>query len=350
MRIGQVKRAFILVPFVFLFFSCSTAYQTVKIETPVPGSEMLPSGIRSLTLINRAVTSDFRNFNTDSLQLFFARHGYHIDGMVLDSMAADTTLKVLARLLYESGRYDVVIPKKRFLQHETKFYQIDSPLSWDTVKAICTEFNTDALLVLERYMDHLETRAYKLPQTLENPSFYRATVDSRYDILAKIYDPSTEKIVRQILVKDTISWNHAAYQVNNLLNNMPHVKEMLIQTGIQAAIDASQRLSPSWKQDQRGYFLLTKQDTVVHTLALSNDWQKVYDYWATRLKQISGRVSKSKVLYNLAVASEMTGNVEQALQLVNQSLALNFLNQAELYHQRLEERQKQLRQFNSSEN
>ena len=69
--------------------------------------------IQSLTLMNRSITPEFSNFDEDSLQRYFYRKQFDVTTYVLDSMAPDTCLKAIGDLLYESGRFDIVVPVER---------------------------------------------------------------------------------------------------------------------------------------------------------------------------------------------------------------------------------------------
>ena len=90
--------------------SCKSNYTIVTIENMQHAKEELSSDIQSITLMNRSMNSQFQNHREDSLQMYFYRKGFQLSNIVLDSTAADTTIRALAELMFESGRYDVVVP------------------------------------------------------------------------------------------------------------------------------------------------------------------------------------------------------------------------------------------------
>ncbi|WP_372772476.1 DUF6340 family protein [Mangrovibacterium sp.] len=342
MKIPKDKKLLIKSLILMLFLtSCATPYRSLLIETARPSSQLLPDKIRSLTLVNRSITGDFKNFNEDSIQQYFFNRGFDFDAVVLDSIAADTTLRALGELLFESGRYDVVIPEERNLDRNAKFYMVPESLDWDEVSRLCAEFNTDALLVVERYFNKIMTD-YDINVF---PQYASASINSKYDAVIKIYDPLKKEIIRHFSVSDTISWQDADGSTKKLFARLPSIKECLIQTGIQVALDIDDRLSPNWAKETRIYFLLEDTDqSQISLIAREQRWQEAYDYWLT-FSTSSKKSIKSKAEFNLALASEMLGNLELAIEWANKSYYTKYMNQTNNYLLKLKQRKQILERF-----
>ncbi|MGD9928776.1 MAG: DUF6340 family protein [Mangrovibacterium sp.] len=328
-----------------LFISCTSSLKTVSIETAKPSSDLLPDQIGSLTLMNRAITGDFRDYDKDSLQRYFYKNGFNVSSIVLDSLAADTTLKVLAELLFASGRYDVVIPQEYNFHRDLKFHQIPEELHWDQVRRICSEFNTDVLLVIERYYNKLITDYTVHPALLGYEEYASAAIDSKYDAVAKIYDPTSETVIRQLLVADTISWYETDTSTERLFRRLPSIKECLVQTGIQVALELDSKLSPTWVQENRSWFLIDKKDfNLIDRFIRENNWQAAYDYWLP-FAASSKTSTKSRAEYNLALASEMLGDVDLAIEWANKSYFTQYHKQTENYLYKLKRRKEIMLSF-----
>ncbi|MFV0378731.1 MAG: DUF6340 family protein [Mangrovibacterium sp.] len=328
-----------------LLASCSQPYRLLTIETSRPSTHLLPTDIQSLTLVNRGITGEFQNFNKDSLQQYFYDKGFKVNSVVLDSLAADTTLKALGELLFESGRYDVVIPEERNLNREQKFYQVPESLDWDEVASICQDFNTDALMVIERYFNKIMTDYHVYISPEGKPQFVSASIDSKYNMVIKVYDPSKKSIVRQIVVDDTISWSNDDYTTEGLFRTLPSIKEALIQTGIQTALDADNQISPAWVKENRLFFVLAEGDeSRIRTWANNNEWQNADDYWQ-KFAGSQKPSEKSKAEFNLALAAEMLGDIDSAIEWANKSLKTRYMNQTNNYLLRLKQRQELLKKF-----
>ncbi len=339
------KLVFRLMTLMILVSSCVETYKTIVIETAQPSPDILPANINSLTLMNRSINNEFKNFNEDSLQKYFYSRNFNANVVVLDSAASDTTLRTLGHLLYDSGRYDIVIPQDRNFARELKFYKVPDNLDWNEVKYICNEFNTDALLVIERYYNKLMTKYVIHAATPETRRYVSASIDSKYDAVVKIYDPSTETIISQFVISDTINWADDDLTTRALFSKLPPIKSCLLQTGIQTAIDISDKLSPRWIRESRGFFAFDENDNEkIGNLIKKNDWQSIYDYWLPDTKSSKNTV-KSKAEYNMALASEMLGNIDEAIEWANKSIQGQYRIQTENYLRRLQKRKKIMSEF-----
>ncbi|MGQ7869932.1 DUF6340 family protein [Sunxiuqinia sp. sy24] len=345
MKINRFYKLTVLFASILLLGSCATSLKTVYIEVAKPSEFLLPNDIVSLTLMNRSLTDEFGNYPADSLQNYFYRRAFNVDAAVLDSAASDTTLKVLADLLFESGRYDVVIPEKRNIPRSEIYYKVLPPLDWDYVTEVCETYQTDALLVLERYTNKIMTDYMLGPGPYSN--FHLASIDSKYDAVVKVYDPSREEILIQLLVGDTIFWEEQDYSSKNLFTNqLVPVKQALIETGIQVALELDAKLAPQWQTQARNYFVLKEADSALLESAIrENNWGKAYDHWKSILNRTSKASDKSKLEYNLAVASEMIGNLNEAAEWATQSYQTQYRRQTELYLYQLKNRKRTIDEF-----
>ncbi|TDN99931.1 hypothetical protein DET65_3708 [Sunxiuqinia elliptica] len=343
MRINRFNKIVSLLSLVVLFTSCASSYKTMYIEVAKPTEHLLDNDIVSLTLMNRAMTDEFKEFPADSIQMYFYRQGFNVNAAVLDSSAADTTIKVAAELLFESGRYDVVVPEERNIPHPSNYQYVPKPLDWDYVSEICERYNTDALLVMERYINVLMTNFIQVPFS----DLYEATIDSKYDAIFRIYDPRKREIVKQIMISDTIFWNEAEYSQKKLfVEKMVPVKQAINETGIQVALELESKLAPQWQTESRGYFALKDADeALIQNGITENNWQAIYKHWEQLLNENKSPGKRSKVQYNLAVASEIMGDIDQAAEWATKSYRTQYRKQTEDYLYQLKKRKKLLSQF-----
>jgi hypothetical protein len=343
MKINRYYKIAALFAGVLLLASCASSYKTVYVEVAKPSAFLLPNDIVSLTLMNRSMTDEFNNFPADSLQNYFYLRGFDVSAAVLDSSAADTTLKMLAELLFESGRYDVVIPEERNIPRTESYFKILPPLGWDEVADICETYQTDALLVLERYMNKVMTDYMKVPYS----EMHEASIDSKYDAIVRIYDPAKKEILQQLIVADTIYWSEADYSQKNLFSKrLVPVKRALVETGIQIALELDLRLSPQWQTQTRGYFALKPANSVLLESAIrENNWAVAYDHWQELLTKTNSKSVKSKLEYNLAIASEMIGNLDEAAQWATKSYQTQYRKQTENYLYQLKNRKQTIEEF-----
>lgn len=322
-----------------LLVSCKGYYQSMTIENALPAKGELPEDIQSLTLMNRSMTSQFANFQEDSLQNYFYRNGYNLSKIILDSVAADTTIQALAALLFESGRYDVVVPVARNFFRTSSYEQVQEPLPNDTVADICRRFNTDALMVMERFYTKTMTD-YTKEQTIDNYSgfvnSYYATLDVKYDAVFRIYKPNSP-VVNEFEITDTIYWENADIAQDLLFNKIPKIKQALISAGIKIALDTDNKISPTWITDKRGYFLFSRKNDKGEQLMNENKIDEAGMYWA-ELAKSKDRKIRSKAEFNMALVSELNGDIDAAIDWGVKSYYSQYRNQTEIYLKKLQAR------------
>ena len=323
-----------------LLVSCRSNYAILTIENIQHAKEELSPEIQSITLMNRSMNSQFQNHREDSLQMYFYRKGFQLSNVVLDSAASDTTIRALAALMFESGRYDVVVPLERNFKRTLSYDIIPDTLSQSQVREICTNFNTDALMVLERF----STKAmadYSAEKFLDGNSgnvySYNATLDLKYDAFFRIYKPGRNTLIKEIALSDTIYWESADYTLEGLFSKLPSVKQALINAGIKVALDVDSKLSPTWIPEKRGYFLFKSKDDQGKKFMNENNYKEAGQYW-TEMAQSTNKKIRSKAEYNLALINELNGDIDKAIEFGLKSFYSFYRFQTETYLKKLEAR------------
>lgn len=323
-----------------LFSSCISMGK-ISVQVSVPPKRAISNDIQSIVLMNRSMTGAFANLNQDSLESLFIRKKLSLDRIFLDSIAADTTLKSVGNSMYQSGRFDIVIPVKRNLPNLNLGAEDKSPsLSLSQVKQVCTEFSTDALLVLENFYEKIKTSF-----RIESGEFYSNGVPSKeyvafiqvaYHSNWKLYQPLEKLMVAKFEVNDTIYYERTGNTLQETYEKLPTIKEALIDGAIENANSISSYVSPSWKSDERRYFVTNNKeaDRAVDYL-LKNDWKEAENIWM-KFSTSTSTVLRSWIEYNLALASEMNGNLKGAIEWAKKSTKTKYSKAAEDYLRLLE--------------
>ncbi len=338
--------SYILLSIVAIMALSCSQYRTITIENQRPPKVQIPDEIQSLTLMNRSLTGEFRNFNEDSLQRYFYRKEFKVNTNVLDSMASDTCLQAIGELLYESDRFDVVIPVERNIPRDSKYYIIEQPLDWDYVDNVCKNYNTDALLVMEKYVNRVNTRFEAEVDQLHsdgsaNYSYFYASYDVIYDSFFRIYYPAKKEIVGQIFISDTIFWENGDVDQRTLFKNLGSIKKGLISTGIKVALDLDSYISPAWIPDDRGIFIIDKKNETEQKLIGDSDWTQLAEYWQP-LTESKNRSVRSKAEFNMALACELDGRIDDAIAWISKSHQSSYRNQTEIFLKKLKQKKAEL--------
>lgn len=315
--------------------SCKSYYTPLTIETPSPAKEELPQDIQSITLMNRSINNQFLNHNADTLQAYFYDNNYQLSVVVLDSLAADTTLRALGELLYNSGRYDVVIPVERNIDRPYAYNLVPDTLTPEFVSEQCQKYNTDALMVLEQFSTKVMTDYIieKYVDRIAGTSFYYyASLDLKYNAFFRIYKPGSK--IREMELSDTIYWDSAGDSKIAMFSELPSIKQSLISAGIKVALDVDKKISPTWIPEKRGYFLLDRKNDPGQQLLIENNLEEAKAFWLEKAQSTDKKI-KSRAEYNLALVNELEGNINQAIEWGLKSFNTQYHHQTEVYLKKL---------------
>jgi hypothetical protein len=297
-------------------FSCVTT-KTLKIEIPVESKKELPKAIQSLTLVNRSIDSSFSDHETDSLQKIFYKNNFKYDTIINDIQAVDTCLKALGDLLFESGRYDVVIPEDRFLKFEKNSF-LTQEMPWNEVNNLCTTYHTDAVLSIDHFKTRVSTKfdkeAFYDPLSDSFSEASSAQIAVYYEVLFRVYDPANEKIHVREFIRDTLVWEDADLSTKALFNRFTSIKSALSQAGIAVSLDFTELISTVWRDEKRQYF--SKGDAELKHASLfieDNNWKSAMAIWKNLAENSKSKTIRSKAEFNLAIGYELEGNIEQAI-------------------------------------
>ncbi len=300
-----------------LLSSCKIM-SVVNVEFPTPPKTVIPDDIQSLLLVNRVNKKLFVNNAEDSLEATFFRQNFNYDTIIFDQQSADTTLQAIGELLFESRRFDYVIPEDRFLNHDS-IYLIPSQMNWQDIKSLCNRYNTDAILSLDYYLVNVSTSLNRINYINTNidgnSRYFQATIMVVYSALFKIYYPRQEIILTSHLLKDTLIWENSDLLLRNVFLGFSSIKQALLETGIQIALKLSDQIAPAWNQEKRKYF--SQGDKSLKTASRfveSDNWDDAMKEW----EKIAGSrnansTMRSKAEYNLALGYELKGDLPQAI-------------------------------------
>jgi len=312
-KITNLVSVFLLI---FISFSCLST-KPLLIEIPQKSNKELPENIQSLLLIARVVDDKYTNLDADSLQRIFYKQGFSYDTIINDIQTVDTTLKALGELLFESGRYDYVIPEYRFPNVENTSL-IAGEMPWNEVKELCDTFRTDAILSL----DYFKTRVITDYQKTTNFEVYTnafadlsyAEMKISYEALFRVYDPLVEKVIVRRFMRDTIIWEGTDRSARDLFYWYTPVKKALTETGIAIALDLSGEISPRWRTERRSFFGSGNSNfKQAIPLVNSGQWETAIALWKETAENSKSKSVKSKAEFNIALGYEMLGNLDESI-------------------------------------
>lgn len=342
MKFFHYRASWSLFGILILLTSCVSVGK-ISIQVAVPPKLAVPNEIQSLVIMNRSMNDEFANYNQDSLEALFVKKKLALDSVFLDSVACDTTLQALGNYLFQSGRYDVVIPVRRNIPNNNPSYKDQSAsLTLGQVRQICTEFKVDALLLLENFHEKVNTAFKMSAGAIYSGDFSvnetYAYVQVAYHSNWKLYQPLEKLYMAKFEVQDTIFWDGYGATLQETYEKLPLIKEALIGGAIENGQNLAAYISPGWKSDVRTYFITGNEDAdKAIPLLKKNEWKEAETIWMRHANSGSASL-RSKIEFNLALAAEMNGNLEDALLWVAKSSKSNYSKAAEHYEQVLNKR------------
>jgi hypothetical protein len=330
----MMKRIFFFLAFVILTFNASAQLMKFKAEIPQTPLFKISDSIQSFTILNRSLTPEFINYNNDSLQISFYKQNFAVNKIVLDSLVSDSIIKTLGDILFNSDRFDIVIPVDRNIYRLLPFNQTPEPLSWNYVQSICDQFQTDALIVLEnvamRTVTNFQTQKELIDLSYEKT--YYASIDFYSRAHWRIYDPKMKQIIVDYKMnEDTLFWDSYETNLQTTFKKLPSIKEAATQTGVKIAQDFGAIISPNWTEENRYYYVLNDPgiDESVK-FAANGDWNSALQNWL-KFTEAGNSIKRSKILLNLALAYEMTGDLSSAINMAKESQKIYYREVTNLY-------------------
>jgi hypothetical protein len=309
-----------LISAVFIVLTALGACKPVSfltVDLTDPPKEGMPAEIQSLTLVNRAVDKRFTDDPRDSVQLRFYESQFNLDTVIYDIKAADTLMQALGNLLYESGRFDVVIPQNRFLTKDT-LNPYSEQMSWEVADDLTKRFNTDAVLSLDFFKTGISTvfgtKKDIRWDNLAGYTYYAANMRISYTANFRLYYPRNKDLLISYFLMDTLEWKGEDLVLKSLFKDMTKVKDALTETGIAAAMDLSKKIAPCWKSYSRVYF--SKGNDVLRQTSIliqKDDWETAMSMWLEKLENTKSKSLKSKLEFNIALGYEMQGEINEAI-------------------------------------
>ena len=320
---------FILFP-IILLNSC-TSLETIQIEVAVPPQIPIAEDIQSLALMNRCINQDFTNLTSEQLEEKLRENlkenHNEFNEYFQDRSASDTVLKVAADALFGSGRFDVVIPQERYIFRFDKD-AIAKPLDISYVKSICKDFKVDAVLTLESFAEPLKTNYYSnryaSPDGTDSVFFstkeFSATTDITHQSEWRLYRPDELKKVVRIQVVDSIFWRESDSSQPKVYAKMPKTKEALIYGGFANGYKLAELIAPKWENQERNYYKTgNKEIDAALILLKKNQWKEAAVIWMKFAEHPSKNI-RSEVEFNLALADEMNGDLDHAMEWILKSI------------------------------
>ena len=305
--------------------SCGSI-QTYSYDELRPAKVSFPAAIRKVAVINNAVPASplKRGVVTGAL-----------DG------DAQLTAESLAEALADSKYFDqVMICDSAFRSDTDAEIRVLPP---EEVDRLAADLQSDMILSL----DKVEITNEKKPLLYQNMPLSVELLQTKVTPTLHVYLPGRDTPLFKIAQTDSLNWDLSPY-----LSDVKIAEE----AAYTAALSLYRILVPYWEPANRLYFDgggVDMRDGAVY--AREGDWMQAKQLWMSAYQGTRSKTKQAKAAFNLALACEMSGTIEEATEWLEKAMQLaeegsNVAQVCAVYRQQLRLREADLSLLNAQMN
>lgn len=307
-----------------IFFQSCQPLTSIQIETIVPADIEFPGNFNKIVFINLAIDINHDD-NTDTLLYKIITEEMSLGFMdaIQSSAGVDS-----ANFLYLKGYPD-----------KDKLYKSDT-VSWQYLEKISDNSNADIFIILDSLRFSMESNI--ITEYYYIPTEYYKYRELAVNIYWSVFDLVEKKRLDQYHYNDTLFWDARSYSKTEVERKMSSVERSIRETSYFAAADYANRIFPGWQSETRYYFHLGNKDFETATqFVKNNNWEEASKIWKKYTNGVDKEIT-SRACYNMAVASEMTGEIGLAIAWAEKSNNIKNKSRTRYYISLLKSRQKDL--------
>ena len=196
-----------------------------------------------------------------------------------------------------------------------------TPLDWNTVSDICAKHQADALLSVEIFdTDFILSNLPVKIDTKDNNGLVSTRLEFKVTGVAvinfgiRLYDAANRIILDEYQTTHRLNFDAQAVTLQAAMNQLLDKVEAINRASYDAGFYYGQRITPTYYQVTRYFFDKPKKELGAGVrYSEVADWQGAIEAW-TKVVEKGDRKNAGRAAYNIAVAHEVLGNLEQAKQ------------------------------------
>lgn len=296
----------------FLFLSSCVTVSEFPIEVIQPAKVNLAADIKNVALVSRNL-----KYTNDTLQNYYSNGFRRIKEKLpidIDSLSVQVCLDSLFQKIQAQQRFQTinVLPVRSL---PVQYVKNIGPPSKQLVGKIASDTHADALILLDMYSSFYSI----FPAQNSEQKVAKVVTASIWTI----YDASTVQILHHTSLIDTLYWDGLddgqRYSASRIPNKQAALK---IAAGL-VGVKYAKNIVPSWATVYRNTLSNDQTDfTKAAELAKNNSWEGASTLWE-KYTGSSNKRHQMQALYNLAVASEMNGDIDTANELIARASKLS---------------------------
>lgn len=332
-----MKNILLLTIISFLFCSCSsTRWMSLSVLEPAPVT--LPGNAKTAGIINRSLASNNGRI-LDVVDKVFT-----LEGAKLDKEGSQASIASLHNELEASKRFTDVRTIEYDGPGNNTPGMYPAPLSWDKVEELCKQNRSDVLFSLELFDTDSRISYTAIPAKVNTPLGSVPVIHQEASLRTlvktgwRIYDPASKLILDEAALSRHIVFTGRGINPVMAANALIGRKDAVKQVGNRAGTAYAYRVMPSWLRVSRLYFTRgNRMFKLARRKAEGRNWDGAGDIWYEQTTSAKRKVA-GRACYNMAIISEINGDLDEAIKWAQQSYAEYNIKLALKYIRVLEDR------------
>lgn len=302
-----------LIAVAIAFTSCATS--SISVRVLKPADITLPSNIKTVAIMNRSLA------DKDS------KLGNIIEGVLTgeqlfgDREGSEKCIIGLYDQLNTTDRFVPCLPKDVEKYKGTGTDKWPEPLKEGDIEGICRSCKADALIVLETFDSDQGLKYNDVERTRKNndgtTAKYMAKVahlDIGISAGWRIYYPVKKEIIDQNVFVDHKHWDAEGLTESEASGRLPVRRHAVNDAGYFAGQQYGYRISPAWVWVGRTYFVKGNDNLKDGKFKVkAKAWEEAEQIWLKDAKNPDPKIA-GRATHNLALAREVQGDLEKALE------------------------------------
>jgi hypothetical protein len=192
-------------------------------------------------------------------------------------------------------------------------FNIISSLRPETTKELCEKNHAEAILSLDKIKvnDQLSEYYYSDNGT------YLSSLEFIYESFWSIHYPNSIQTAN-IQFKDTAYWQSESFYRQQGLNGLPNRNDALVDGALEVGRKSVNRFIPYWDKVDRYFFSSNNKGMKrgIDSIYVKN-WKGAIQEWEVALNKCKYNSTKAQLANNIAIAYELLGNIDKALEYTN---------------------------------
>lgn len=281
--------------------SCSSMLFTT-IDILRPAKVIFPPEVSSVAIINNSVVQDPDYGHTSQmLNQKLVRVSLNTDSLSVFCVAA------LAEGFVQKEFFSKVTLEPSTI-NKNAFTSTPAPPERLIINTVATRNRADGIISLNRILvNDKQGEFYN-----QEYNTYISYIEAYYDTQWSVHFPLKNQIYT-FSAKDTVYWESEAYSRQKALNGLPDRTNALIDGALIAGEKSVNRFIPWWDKVDR--YLFDSRNKSIKTgigFFYRKDWQGASQAWKAAVTTTNNNTLKGKLTHNLAVATEIQGDVKKA--------------------------------------